>query len=515
MTEDTTVAIDHRAPGSDTVLEIRNMAKSFGVVQALRRMNLKVRRGRVHTLLGENGAGKSTLMKILAGVYTPTSGEIFLDGKQYQPQNPRHARAHGISIVFQELSLCRNLSVAENIYASHEPSRFGFIQDRELVQKAEALIKDLGLPVDVHAKVGDLSIAQRQLVEIAKGLSLPADVVILDEPTSSLSDSEAEILFAIIDRLKARGKAVIYISHRMEEIMRLSDDITVMRDGDYITTTQKTETSIDKLITMMVGREMKDVYPPRVAPRPAESVAPVLATKNLTVPGKFHDVSIDVKPGEVVGLFGLVGSGRSDIMKALFGMERPVAGEILLDGKPLTLTSPSQAIGHGIAFVTENRKEEGLVLAHSVERNVNMVALKQLAGPFGLMRGSAERASARAEVLRLAIKAASIDTSAGSLSGGNQQKIVLAKWLQIRPRVLILDEPTRGVDVGAKFEIYRIIRELAAEGAAILMVSSELPEVLGLSDRVVVMHNRNMAAVLDARGLTPETVMTYAAGMHA
>ncbi|MEK1930568.1 MAG: sugar ABC transporter ATP-binding protein, partial [Pararhizobium sp.] len=319
----------------------------------------------------------------------------------------------------------------------------------------------------------------------------------------------------IIERLKARGKAVIYISHRMEEIMRLSDDITVMRDGEYITTTEKTETSIDKLITMMVGREMKDVYPPRVAPRPAESVAPVLATKNLTVPGKFHDVSIDVNPGEVVGLFGLVGSGRSDIMKALFGMERPEEGQILLDGKPLTLTSPSQAIRHGIAFVTENRKEEGLVLPHSVERNCNMVALKQLSGAFGLMRSSAERAAARAEVLRLAIKTASIDTSVGSLSGGNQQKIVLAKWLQIRPRVLILDEPTRGVDVGAKFEIYRIIRELAAEGAAILMVSSELPEVLGLSDRVVVMHNRKMGAVLDASGLTPETVMTYAAGMNA
>ena len=515
MTDPSAAIHGQTSQGAETVLEIRDVAKSFGAVQALKRMNLKVRRGRVHTLLGENGAGKSTLMKILAGVYKPTSGDIMLDGKAYHPQNPRDARAHGISIVFQELSLCRNLSVAENIFASHEPSRFGFIRDRELVGSAEALIEDLGLPVDVHAKVGDLSIAQRQLVEIAKGLSLPADVIILDEPTSSLSDSEAEILFSIIERLKARGKAVIYISHRMEEIMRLSDDITVIRDGEYVTTTEKSETSIEKLIALMVGREMNDIYPPRVAPRPAEGTPPVLATKNLTVPGRFHDVSIDVKPGEVVGLFGLIGSGRSDIMKALFGMERPQEGQILLDGKPLTLSSPSEAIRHGIAFVTENRKEEGLVLPHSVERNVNMVALKQLAGPFGLMRSSAERAAAKAEVLRLAVKTASVDTSAGSLSGGNQQKIVLAKWLQIRPRVLILDEPTRGVDVGAKFEIYRIIRELAAEGAAILMVSSELPEVLGLSDRVVVMHNRKMGAVLDARGLTPETVMSYAAGMHA
>ncbi len=495
------------------VLEIRDVAKSFGPVVALKRMNLTVRPGRVHTLLGENGAGKSTLMKILAGVFKPTAGTITLKGKPYAPKDPRDARAHGIAIVFQELSLSRNLTVAENIFANHEPSRFGFIRERELNGAAEKLIADLGLPVDARSRVGDLSIAQRQLVEIAKGLSLPADVVILDEPTSSLSDSEAEILFSIIERLKARGTAVIYISHRMEEIMRLSDDITVVRDGEYVSTAEKSQTSIDRLIALMVGREMHDIYPPREAPRPADTVRPILATKNLTVPGKFHDVSIDVKPGEVLGLFGLVGSGRSDVMKALFGM-LPPSGTIELDGKAITLGSPSDAIRNGIAFVTENRKEEGLVLPHSVERNINMVALGQLAGPLGLMRSSAERAAAKAEVLRLAIKTASLDTVAGSLSGGNQQKIVLAKWLQTKPRILILDEPTRGVDVGAKFEIYRIIRELAASGAAILMVSSELPEVLGLSDRVAVMHNNHVAAVLDADGLTPETVMSYAAGMH-
>lgn len=498
---------------TDIVLEIRDIAKSFGPVIALKRMNLTVRRGRVHTLLGENGAGKSTLMKILAGVFKPTSGTVILKGEPYAPKNPRDARQHGISIVFQELSLCRNLSVAENIFANNEPSRYGFIRNSELNSAAIKLVSELGLPINVRAKVGDLSIAQRQLVEIAKGLSQPADVVILDEPTSSLSDSEAEILFTIVERLKARGTAIIYISHRMEEIMRLSDDITVVRDGEYITTAQKDETTIAQLIALMVGREMQDIYPPREAPRPDASVAPILATKHLTVHGKFHDVSIDVKPGEVFGLFGLVGSGRSDVMKALFGMLHPT-GEILLDGKQITLHSPSEAIGHGIAFVTENRKEEGLVLPHSVERNINMVALSQLAGPFGMMRSSAERASAKAEVLRLVIKTASIDTIAGSLSGGNQQKIVLAKWLQMKPRILILDEPTRGVDVGAKFEIYRIIRELAANGAAILMVSSELPEVLGLSDRVAVMHNKHVAAILDADGLTPETVMSYAAGMH-
>jgi ribose transport system ATP-binding protein len=499
--------------GGDVVLEIHDVAKSFGPVQALKRMNLSVRRGRVHTLLGENGAGKSTLMKILAGVYKATSGAITLKGQPYSPSDPRDARAHGVSIVFQELSLCRNLSVAENIYASHEPSHFGFVRHGELNAQAVKLVEELGLPVDPRARVGDLSIAQRQLVEIAKGLSLPADLVILDEPTSSLSDSEAEILFSIIGRLKARDKAVIYISHRMEEIMRLSDDITVMRDGEYVTTVEKRETTIDRLIAQMVGREMKDIYPPRVAPRPAASTPPVLATRNLTVPGKFSDVSIDVKPGEVVGFFGLVGSGRSEVMNALFGMY-PAQGQILLDGKPIAFKSAVDAIRHGVAFVTENRKEQGLVLMHSVERNTNMVALRKRANKLGLMRAMEERARATEEVRLLSIKTASIDTPAGSLSGGNQQKIVLAKWLEMQPRVLILDEPTRGVDVGAKFEIYRIIRELAAGGAAILMVSSELPEVLGMSDRVVVMHNKSLAAVLAADGLKPEFVMSHAAGMQ-
>jgi ribose transport system ATP-binding protein len=494
------------------VLQIKDVAKSFGPVVALKRMSLDVRPGRVHTLLGENGAGKSTLMKILAGLFSPTSGSILLRGEPYAPRSPREAKARGLAIVFQELSLCRNLSVAENILATHEPAKFGFINDSALNARAAEIVRELSLPIDVRARVGDLSIAQRQLVEIAKGLSHRADVVILDEPTSSLSDSEAEILFGIVERLKARGTAVIYISHRMEEIMRLSDDITVMRDGEYVATTRKEDTSIDKLIALMVGREMTDIYPPREAARPGSEAAPLLITEKLSCPGKFHDVSIDVRPGEIVGLFGLVGSGRSDVMKALFGL-LPAEGTIRLGGEALSLRGPSDAIRHGIGFVTENRKEEGLVLAHSVERNINMVALGQFAGGLGLMKSSRERSAAKAEVLRLAIKTSNLDTAAGNLSGGNQQKIVIAKWLQTRPRLLILDEPTRGVDVGAKFEIYRIVRQLAAEGTAILMVSSELPEVLGLSDRVVVMHEKRVAATLDAEGLRPETVMTHAAGM--
>ncbi|WP_457579944.1 sugar ABC transporter ATP-binding protein [Ensifer canadensis] len=498
---------------TDTVLKISNVTKSFGQVAALKSMRLDVRRGRVHTLLGENGAGKSTLMKILAGVHSATSGEITLEDQPYRPANPQQASALGLAIVFQELSLCNNLTVAENILATREPRRFGFINDKALVSRAKAIVAELGLPIDVTEKVGNLSIAQRQLVEIAKGLSHDAKVVILDEPTSSLSDSEAEILFEIIGRLKNRGVAVIYISHRMEEIMRLSDDITVIRDGEYVSTHDRNDVTIEALIALMVGRRMEEIYPPKIHVRSAQA-SPVLAVERLTRDDEFADISFTVGAGEILGFFGLVGSGRSEVMNALFGMKN-ASGTIRLDGKEVRFRSPAEAIARGIGFVTENRKEEGLVLAHSVEWNISMAALRDFTGPFGFTRGSAERRAAAAEVGRLAIKTRSLDTPAGALSGGNQQKIVLAKWLLTRPKVLILDEPTRGVDVGAKFEIYKIIRQLAAEGTAILLISSELPEVLGMSDRVVVMHEGVLGATLAGTDLTPEMIMAHATGFQS
>lgn len=497
--------------GTDTVLQISNVTKTFGTVTALKDMRLNVRRGRVHTLLGENGAGKSTLMKILAGVYQPSSGDIRLDNQPYQPANPQDAARLGLTIVFQELSLCNNLTVAENILATREPSFAGFINDRALETKARAIVKELGLPIDVSDKVGDLSIAQRQLVEIAKGLSIDARVVVLDEPTSSLSDSEAEILFGIVERLKAQGVAVIYISHRMEEIMRLSDDITVVRDGCYITTRQREEATIEELIALMVGRTMDEIYPQRETPAPEASVAPMLSVEGLGREDEFENISFDVRPGEILGFFGLVGSGRSEVMNALFGMKLST-GTVRLNGVTVKINSAVSAIEHGIGFVTENRKEEGLVLSQSVESNISMAALQSFAGKFGFLRRKEERRSANAEVARLSIKTASLETTAGSLSGGNQQKIVLAKWLLTKPKVLILDEPTRGVDVGAKFEIYKIIRQLAAEGTAILLISSELPEVLGMSDRVVVMNEGRMIATASGADLNPETIMTFATG---
>lgn len=498
---------------TDTILTIANMAKSFGPVAALKDMRLSVRRGRVHTLLGENGAGKSTLMKILAGVYEPTSGNVTLDGKAYRPANPQEAAALGLAIVFQELSLCNNLTVAENILATREPRRFGFINDKALVENARRIVTDLGLNIDVTEKVGNLSIAQRQLVEIAKGLSHEAKVVILDEPTSSLSDNEAETLFDIIGRLKSRGVAVIYISHRMEEIMRLSDDITVIRDGAYVATYAREEVTIEALIALMVGRRMDEIYPVAIHTIDRDK-PPVLGVENLAREGEFRDVSFEVRAGEVLGFFGLVGSGRSEVMNTLFGMKR-ASGTVRLDGENVHFRSPVEAISRGIGFVTENRKEEGLVLSHSVEWNISMAALPAFTGGAGFIRNSAERAAASEQVDKLSIKTNSLETSSGSLSGGNQQKIVLAKWLLTRPRVLILDEPTRGVDVGAKFEIYKIIRQLAADGTAILLISSELPEVLGMSDRVVVMHEGTPGATLEGADLNPQTIMAHATGFKS
>jgi ribose transport system ATP-binding protein len=498
---------------NDIVLEVNSIAKKFGNVQALKNVSLKIRKGKVHTLLGENGAGKSTLMKILAGIYPPTRGDIVFKGRKINIKNPSESRHLGIAIIFQELSLSNNMTVAENIYANNEPSRFGLINDRKMECDCAQLLASLGIPLNPHQAVGHMSMAQRQLVEIAKALSYPADVVIMDEPTSSLSDNEAEILFGIIDKLKARGSAVIYISHRMDEIMRVSDDISVMRDGEYIATHQKEQTDINSLIAQMVGREMKNIYPPRLNAKPDSNVAPLLQVQGLTHSKLFNDIDFSVRPGEVVGFFGLVGAGRSDIMKALFGIV-DYEGQILIDGKPIRIRHPRQAIEQGIAFVTENRKEEGLVLMHDVNMNTSHIAFQYFSGPGGLIDHRQEHQKTLAAIRRMNIKVSSPYQLVSSLSGGNQQKIVLSKWLQKVPRILILDEPTRGVDVGAKFEIYNVIRELSAAGTAIVMISSELPEVMALSDRLIVMRNKHIVKEFDTEGLTQEQVMTAATGVN-
>lgn len=495
---------------TDTVLRVTEIAKCFGHINALKNVSLKIRKGRVHTLLGENGAGKSTLMKILAGIYPPSKGEIILKGQTVTMTNPQHARKLGIAIIFQELSLSNNMSVAENIYANNEPTRCGFINDSKMVNDCRHLLADLAIPLDPQQRVGTMSMAQRQLVEIAKALSYPADVVIMDEPTSSLSDSEADILFSIIDKLKQRDCAVIYISHRMDEIMRVSDDISVLRDGEFIATHDKRQTDIHRLIAQMVGREMTNIYPPRIGEPPTADKPPVLEVLALSREKLFHDINFSVRAGEVLGFFGLVGSGRSDVMKAIFGLTG-YQGEIRIDDAVVAIRNPKQAIEQGIAFVTENRKEEGLVLMHDVNMNTHHIAF-QYAGSR-LIHPKREEVQTQQAIRRMNIKVSSPHQLVSTLSGGNQQKIVLAKWLEKVPRILILDEPTRGVDVGANFEIYNVIRQLAAQGTAIILISSELPEVMALSDRLVVMRAKQIAEIFATGGLTQTQVMTAATGV--
>ncbi|MFG0643139.1 sugar ABC transporter ATP-binding protein [Delftia sp. WSY_22] len=492
------------------MLEARALAKSFGAVQALKGVSFRLRAGTVHTLLGENGAGKSTLLKILAGVHRPDGGQLLVAGAQARLGSPADAQRHGIAIVHQELSLAPNLSVADNLFAARLPQRAGCVDRRALRRDAAALLARLGMDLDPNAQVAELSLAQRQLVEIAKALCQPSRIVIMDEPTSSLSDSEAQILFTLTARLKAEGRAIIYVSHRMDEIMRISDEITVMRDGSSICTLARDETDIGALIALMVGRQMQDIYPPR-GPAPDRSTRALLQVRGLGLAGRFEGIDFEVHAGEIVGFFGLVGSGRSDVMDALFGMHR-CTGSILMHGRPLRLRSPADAIGHGVAFVTENRKEQGLVLDQSVQHNICMVQVHSGRGGALLTDEAAEQSLARACVQRLKIRVAGLHQPVRQLSGGNQQKIVFAKWLAMRPRLLVLDEPTRGIDVGAKFEIYALIRELAAAGTAVILVSSELPEALALSDRLLVMRNKRLVQSLDTLHLRQETVMAHATG---
>ncbi|MGI4744556.1 MAG: sugar ABC transporter ATP-binding protein, partial [Janthinobacterium lividum] len=380
------------------VMRIRDLAKSFGPVHALRQVSLDLHAGQVHTLLGENGAGKSTLIKIMGGVVQPTAGSMELDGQAFAPTMPTEAMQAGVSIIFQELSLSPNLSVAENIFAGREPSRFGFLQTRRLHDAAASLIDRLGFRLDVRRPVRHMRLAERQLVEIAKGLSRPAKIVVMDEPTSSLSDNEADQLFRVVDRLKQEGVAIVYISHRMDELMRISDTITVMRDGAHVSTQARTDTSIGSLITQMVGRPIDELYPPRSVPAPSMNLAPALSVRGLTAPGLFRDINFEVRPGEVLGFFGLIGAGRSDVMKSLFGQQAVTEGEILLDGVAVAPRHPLEAIKLGIGFVTENRKEEGLVLQHSVQRNMGAVRHAALAPSFGLAHPRLERATAQTEV---------------------------------------------------------------------------------------------------------------------
>jgi D-xylose transport system ATP-binding protein len=499
------------------LLEMRNITKSFPGVRALDGVSFDLYKGEFHALVGENGAGKSTLMKVLGGVYPHPQygGEILLDGQTRRFSSVRDAEAAGIAVIYQELSLVKELSIGENIFLGREPRRFGIIQWENLYSRARKLLGELHLPFDPRTPVGHLGIGQQQLVEIAKALSQDARILVLDEPTAALTDAEVETLFSILDKLRSRGVGMIYISHKLNEVLRMSQRITVLRDGRTVGTDETSNLDEARIIARMVGREVGDIFPQ--ADHPRGNV--VFEARNISVEdpnlaGKLlvNRVSFSVKQGEVLGIAGLMGAGRSDLLMAIFGAHAGrTSGDVLVEGKPTRITRPSDAIKHGIAFVTEDRKRFGLILDQTILNNMTLAGLARLSGRF-ITNVDAESAAGERSMRELRVKAPSVYTVAGTLSGGNQQKVVLAKWLLTNPRVLFLDEPTRGIDVGAKQEIYAQINKLAATGLAIVLVSSELPEVLGLSDRVLVLHGGRITGEFTRTEATPERVMACATG---
>jgi ribose transport system ATP-binding protein len=503
------------AEGAPPILRMTHISKGFPGVQALRDVHLEVRQGEVHALIGENGAGKSTLMKILAGVYHPDSGTIEIEGRPVKIDSPNQALALGIGIIHQELNLAPNISAAENICLGHEPQLFpGWADFNKMNQKAERVLRQLGATFPPTVLVGRLSTGQQQVVEIAKALSEDARILVMDEPTASLSEREAVKLFELVRTLRSRGITIIYISHRMAEVYDLSDRITVLRDGQYVDTLERGAFTDEIIIQRMVGRSLGDLYDRRGSEaKPKASGEFALEVRNLSNP-YVKSANLNVRRGEIVGLAGLVGAGRTTLARLLFGAERRLQGEILIEGKPVNIQRPLDAIRAGIGLVPESRKEQGLFLQLSVQENIVMNSLSKLAAG-GVIDFSKARQLAEREARRLRIRMSALPHRVLGLSGGNQQKVVLAKWLTINPKLLILDEPTRGVDVGAKAEIYAIMHQLAHEGMGILMISSDLPEVLGMSDRIVVMHEGRIMAELPGYTTTQEEIMLYATGLAA
>lgn len=491
------------------VVEMRDVSKAFPGVKALDGVHLEVKSGEVHALMGENGAGKSTLMKILNGLHQPDSGEILFYGKREKIENPSKALSLGLAMIYQELNPIKEMNVAENIFIGREPMKKGnlFIDFNKMYQQAKTLLQEYGLNISPKQKMNRLSTAQKQMIEIIKAVSLNASVIVMDEPTSSLTDEEVAILFKTIKRLKERNVAVIYISHRLEEVFLIADTATVMRDGKYIGKEQVKNLDKEKLISMMVGRELNDVYPSGSA----KIGGVLLEVKNLSRSGVFKNINFSVRKGEILGFYGLVGAGRSEVMRAVFGIDKPETGEIFLEGKPAKIKSPTQAIRNGMAMVTEDRKEQGLVLCRSIKENITLASLDQYSkGPF--VKGNMEMDACEDIAQKLTVKMSSLKQFAGNLSGGNQQKVVLCKWMITVPKLLILDEPTRGIDVGAKAEIHALMRQFAGQEMALIIISSELPEVIGMSDRVLVMGEGEIKGEFFRNQFTQDDLLSCALG---
>jgi len=491
----------------NTLLQMMDVEKSFPGVHALKGVKIDLRAGEVHALLGENGAGKSTLMKILCGIYSIDKGDLIIGGEKVIINDVKDARKHGISIIHQEIVLVSNMTVAENIFLGRElTTKTGTIDKKAMQEKAQEYLDQFQIDISSKALVNSLTVAQQQMIEIIKAVSFDSNIIVMDEPTSSLSEKEVVFLFETIRNLQKQGVGIVYISHRMNEIFEISDRITVLRDGNYIDTVITKETDVDKLISMMVGRELTNYY---MRDHDAVTDDVVLSVKGLSQKGVLEDISFDLRKGEVLGFAGLVGAGRSELMKCIFGLDRIDSGEIILDGKKITINNANDAISNKIVYVTENRKEEGLFLDRSVQFNITLKVLHEF---MNLMRvnKATEDKIVDTYIDDLSIRTPSAAQLVRNLSGGNQQKVLISRWLSTKPTVLILDEPTRGVDVGAKAEIYSIINELAKTGVAIIMVSSELPEVINMSDRIAVMCSGKITKILDREDFSQETIMRYA-----
>lgn len=486
-----------------TVVKLQNIHKEFMGVPALKNVDLVVKAGTVHALLGENGAGKSTLMKIICGIYSLESGDYFFKGREIKGLTPSEGIKMGVSMIQQELSTVLELSVAENIFLGREPrTRSGLVDFKKMEDETEKMIEDMGARFHAKTKMASLTVADMQMVEIIKAVSKDASLVIMDEPTSSLSDHEIEVLFREIERLKKKDIAIIYITHKLDEVFRIADEITVMRDGEKISTGPKEQYSMERIITEMVGRELTNVYPKIEA----EIGDVILEVKNLSKKGKFEDISFSSRKGEILGFAGLVGAGRTELMRVIFGLDPKESGQIYLDGEELHIHHPNDAIKRGIALASEDRKLEGLVLCRSIRENIMLPNMEQITSK-GILNRKHESELVEGMVEKMRIRLASAEQNVSSLSGGNQQKVVLAKWLLHDLKVMILDEPTRGIDVGAKYEIYKMIGEMAKEGLAVIVVSSEIPELLGICDRIYVMSQGKMTGEFSRDEVTQEKIM--------
>ncbi|MDQ4501288.1 sugar ABC transporter ATP-binding protein [Sinomonas sp. ASV322] len=491
---------------TETLLSVRGISKSFPGVKALDNVSFDVRPGTVHALCGENGAGKSTLMKIINGIYHPDTGSVLVKGQEMKIRNPIEARAHGIAMIAQELNYVPEMTIAENFFVGRLPQKFGRVDWRYIRKEASRILREEGLSYSVNRRLGSLTVSEIQMLEILRAVYHSADVLIMDEPTSAIAHKEVESLFAKIRALRAAGKSVIYISHKMDEVFELADDISVLRDGTVVSTQAASEITSAQVIAQMVGRDLDHQQYPKETVEIGETV---FKATGLAAEHMFEDVSFEIKGGEIVGLAGLIGAGRSEVIRAVFGLDPLNAGDVEVEGRPVKLTDPKKALAEGVVMLSEDRRLVGIIPKLSIKKNATLASLKKVVYG-GRSRGRKEEKLVREYFKKMNVKAPSTETKIESLSGGNQQKVLLARWLIAEPKVMLLDEPTRGIDIGAKFEIYKIMTDLARQGRGILMISSELPELIGMCDRIYVMSAGRVTAELKRGQFSQETILKYA-----